>query len=44
VAGEEENRCTCTALVLERERIGPFDGLKGIILVAILNLASQDGK
>jgi hypothetical protein len=36
VEGQEENCCTCTGLVLERERIAPVEGRKGIILVAVM--------
>lgn len=34
-AGDEERCCTWAGLVLEREHIAPFEGRKGIILVAM---------
>lgn len=43
VVGEEENWCTWAVLVLERERIAPLEGRKGIILTAIVTLAKQYG-
>lgn len=35
-AGEEENGCTWTGLVLEKERMASFEGRKGITLAAIM--------
>ena len=42
-AGEEEICCGCAGLAVERRRVAPFAGHKGIILVAIARLANSYG-
>jgi hypothetical protein len=40
-AAQQENCCTCAGLVLEKERIAPGEGRRGIILVAMMRIENR---